>query len=86
MALRLTTLKRAAVQSRRMLESRSFSHVSAIDRLTASPSLVLPEFYQDQSDSIDDKEFQFRFLEFLFRWIHGANGCAQEEGSETPFS
>lgn len=68
MALILTTLKRAAVESWRMLEFRSFSYVSlisppldsAIDRPTTSPPLVLPEFYQDQSDSsIDDKNFSF---------------------------
>ncbi|CAE5963560.1 unnamed protein product [Arabidopsis arenosa] len=68
MALRLTTLKRAVVESRRIIESRSFSHVSAIspplngaiDRSTASPPLDLPEFYQDQSDSYND-ENNFRF-------------------------
>lgn len=75
MALRLTTLKRAVVESRRILEFRSFNHVStispplngAIDLSTASPPLVLPEFYQDLSDSsIDDKNFRFGFPSFSF--------------------
>ncbi|KAL9311204.1 putative ribosomal protein L32p [Arabidopsis thaliana] len=77
MALRLTTLKRAAADFRRILESRCFSYVaaisppldSAIDRSTASPPLVLPEFYnyQDQSDSIiDENNFRFGFLSFSF--------------------
>ncbi|KAG7586420.1 Ribosomal protein L32p [Arabidopsis thaliana x Arabidopsis arenosa] len=75
MALRLTTLKRAVVESRRILEFRSFSHVSAIspplngaiDRSTASPPLVLPEFYQDQLDSsIDDNNFRFGSPSFSF--------------------
>jgi len=77
MALRLTTLKRAAAESRRILESRSFNYVaavsppldSAIDRSTASPPLVLPEFYnyQDKSDSIvDENNFRFGFQSFSF--------------------
>ncbi|VVA94606.1 unnamed protein product [Arabis nemorensis] len=74
MALRLSTLKRAAVESRRMFEPRSFRHFSAIppplsgafDRPTASPPLVLPEFYQDQLDFNDDKSFGFGFPSFYF--------------------
>ncbi|XP_023643905.1 uncharacterized protein LOC17895206 [Capsella rubella] len=58
-----------------MLESRNFSYISAIsppldgaiDRPTASPPLVLPELYQDLSDSsIDGKNFRFGFPSFSF--------------------
>ncbi|XP_010477823.1 PREDICTED: uncharacterized protein LOC104756867 [Camelina sativa] len=67
MALRLTSLKRAAVETCRILETRSFSHVAAMpspmngafDRPISTPPLVLPEFDQNQPGSIDEKCFGF---------------------------
>ncbi|KAF3541000.1 hypothetical protein F2Q69_00019564 [Brassica cretica] len=67
--LRLTSLKRAAVESCRILEVRSFSHAagmppplySVIDRPVATPPLISPEFDQNQNQrgSIDEKSFGF---------------------------
>ncbi|ESQ34305.1 hypothetical protein EUTSA_v10009076mg [Eutrema salsugineum] len=67
MALRLTSLKRAAVESCRILETRSFSHLAAMpppfnstmDRPVAMPPLISPEFDQNQPGSIDEKSFGF---------------------------
>ncbi|VVA92379.1 unnamed protein product [Arabis nemorensis] len=74
MALRLTSLKRAAIESRRILETRSFSHVAAmpsplssvIDRPIAMPPLISPEFDQNQPGSIDGKSFGFGMPSFAF--------------------
>ncbi|XP_010551416.1 PREDICTED: uncharacterized protein LOC104822040 [Tarenaya hassleriana] len=70
MALRLATVKRAAVNSGCVLGCRSLSHVAAmpppmaggaVDRPVAPPPLVLPEFHQDQSGSVDEKGIGFGF-------------------------
>ncbi|CAH2033864.1 unnamed protein product [Thlaspi arvense] len=74
MALRLTSLKRAAVGSCRILETRSLSHMaampppfnSAIDRPIAMPPLISPEFDQNQPGSIDEKSFGFGLPNFAF--------------------
>ncbi|KAL0695367.1 hypothetical protein Bca4012_062547 [Brassica carinata] len=74
MALRLTSLKRAAVESCRFFETRSFSNVAAmppplnsvIDRPMAMPPLISPEFDQNQNQpgSIDEKRIGFGFPSF----------------------
>lgn len=74
MALRLTSLKRAAVESCRILETRSFSNIAAMpsplngafDRPISMPPLVLPEFDQNQQGSIDEKSFGFGLPNFAF--------------------
>lgn len=74
MALRLTSLKRAAVESYRILETRSFSHVAAMpsplngafDRPISMPPLVLPEFDQNQPGTIDENSFGFGLPSFAF--------------------
>lgn len=74
MAMRLTSLKRAAVESCRILETRSLSHVAAmpspfnsvIDRSIAMPPLVSPEFDQNQPGSIDEKSLGFGLPSFAF--------------------
>ncbi|KAF8103839.1 hypothetical protein N665_0183s0017 [Sinapis alba] len=77
MALRLTSLKRAAFESCRFLEIRSFSHVAAapppfnsvIDRpIATQPPLISPEFDQNQNQpgSIGEKSFGFGFPSFAF--------------------
>ncbi|XP_010499003.1 PREDICTED: uncharacterized protein LOC104776606 [Camelina sativa] len=74
MALRLTSLKRAAVETCLILETRSFSHVAAMpspmngafDRPISTPPLVLPEFDQNQPSSIDEKSFGFGLPSFAF--------------------
>ncbi|CAN7127531.1 unnamed protein product [Brassica rapa subsp. narinosa] len=78
MALRLTSLKRAAVESCRIFQTRSLSHVasmppplnSAIDRAISMPPLISPEFDQNQNQnqpgSIDEKSFGFGSPNFGF--------------------
>ncbi|CAA7013904.1 unnamed protein product [Microthlaspi erraticum] len=74
MAMRLTSLKRAAVESCRILEARSLSHIAAmpspfnsvIDRPIAMPPLVSPEFDQNQPGSIDEKSLGFGLPSFAF--------------------
>ena len=76
MALRLTSLKRAAVESCRIFQTRSLSHVaamppplnSAIDRTISMPPLISPEFDQNQNQpgSIDEKSFGFGLPDFGF--------------------
>ncbi|CAN8291582.1 unnamed protein product [Cochlearia groenlandica] len=70
MALRLASLKRAAVETRRVLETRSFSQVAAmapplicaIDRFIAmQPPL---DFDQNQPGSIEGKIFGFGLPNF----------------------
>lgn len=73
MALRL---KRAAVESCRIFQTRSLSHVaamptplnSAIDRTISMPPLISPEFDQNQNQpgSIDEKSFGFGLPDFGF--------------------
>ncbi|CAF2045614.1 hypothetical protein YC2023_109771 [Brassica napus] len=76
MALRLASLKRAAAESCRIFETRSFSNVAAmpspfnsvIDRPIGTPPLISPEFDQNQSQpgSIDENRFGFGFPSFAF--------------------
>ncbi|KFK44589.1 hypothetical protein AALP_AA1G278300 [Arabis alpina] len=74
MAMRLISLKRAAIESRRILETRSLSHVAAMppplssvmDRSIVMPPLISPEFDQNQSGLIDEKRFGFGMPSFDF--------------------
>lgn len=76
MALRLASLKRAAAESCRIFETRSFSNVAAmpsplnsvIDRPIGTPPLISPEFDENQSQpgSIDENRFGFGFPSFAF--------------------
>ncbi|XP_010532712.1 PREDICTED: uncharacterized protein LOC104808670 [Tarenaya hassleriana] len=74
MALRLATIKRAAVDSGRMMGCRSWSHVAAMpppmggafDLPVASTPLGLPEFDQNPSDSFGDKATGFGLPSFSF--------------------
>ncbi|CAN8313191.1 unnamed protein product [Cochlearia groenlandica] len=74
MALRLTSLKRAAIESCCVLETRSFSHFhaaampppmnSAIDLPAVTPPLISPELDQNQLGSIKEKSFGFGMPSF----------------------
>ncbi|KAG2320872.1 hypothetical protein Bca4012_056098 [Brassica carinata] len=74
MALRLTSLKRAAVDSSRIFQTRRLSHVasmppplnSVFDRPVAMPPLISPEFDQNRPGSIDEKSFGFGLPDFVF--------------------
>ncbi|KAF8095741.1 hypothetical protein N665_0323s0009 [Sinapis alba] len=76
MALRVTSLKRAAVESCRIFQTRSLSHAaamppplsSAVDRPIDIPPLISPEFDQNQNQpgSIDEKSFGFGLPDFAF--------------------
>ncbi|CAH8390922.1 unnamed protein product [Eruca vesicaria subsp. sativa] len=71
MALRLTSLKRAAVDSCRFLQTRSLTNVAAmpppfntvVDRPVAMPLMISPE---SQPGSIDEKSFGFGLPDFAF--------------------
>ncbi|KAJ4889738.1 Ribosomal L32p protein family [Raphanus sativus] len=72
MALRVTSLKRAAVESCRIFQTRSLSHAasmppplnSAVDLPFAIPPPISPEFDQNQPGSIEEKRFGFRVPDF----------------------
>ncbi|CAN8304257.1 unnamed protein product [Cochlearia groenlandica] len=74
MAFRLSSLKRAAVESRRFFATRSLIHAASmppplnisIDLPTATSPLVSPEFDQNQPISIDVQSFGFVIPSFDF--------------------